>query len=92
MSQRYSIAEARANLPTIVDQAEAELTIELTRRGKAVAVIVSLLKFELAQGNRPRFGKAYKRFLAKHSPAEIGLDDDFSASVRDSTNGCEVRL
>ena len=42
MAKRYSIAEARSNLSSIVDQAEAGQEIELTRRGKPVAVVVSL--------------------------------------------------
>ena len=41
MVKKYSIAEARTHLPTIIDEAEAGLEIELTRRGKPVAVIVS---------------------------------------------------
>jgi hypothetical protein len=31
--KRYSIAEARPQLPAIIDQAESGLEIELTRRG-----------------------------------------------------------
>ena len=36
MSRKYSIAEARARLPAIIDQAEAGQEIEVTRRGKPV--------------------------------------------------------
>ena len=46
VSKRYSIAEARSNLPSIVDQAEAGHEIELTRRGKPVAVLVSLRELQ----------------------------------------------
>ena len=42
MTKRYSVAEARSSLPTIVDQVEAGQEIELTRRGIGVAVVVSL--------------------------------------------------
>ena len=48
MAKRYSIAEARSNLPTIVDQVEAGQEIELTRRGKAVAVVLSLRELRAA--------------------------------------------
>ena len=92
MSKRYSIAEARSNLPTIVDQAEAGQEIELTRRGKPVAVVVSLRELERLRGERTRFGETYRRFLKTHPLREIGLDDDFFESTRDRELGRKVVL
>jgi prevent-host-death family protein len=92
MPQRYSISEARTSLPAIVDLAEAGRQIELTRRGRPVAVVVSLREFERLRGERPRFADAYKVFLSKHSLAEIGLDEDFVRSVRETGPGREVSL
>ncbi len=92
MSRRYSIADARTSLPSIIDQAEAGERVELTRRGKPVAVVVSLREFERMRGGRPRFGEAYKEFLDNHSLAEIGLDDDFAATMRDRSPGRKVSL
>ena len=92
MSRRYSIADARTSLPTIIDQAEAGERVELTRRGKPVAVVVSLREFERMRGDRPRFGEAYKKFLENYSLTEIGLDDDFGATTRDRSPGRKVSL
>jgi prevent-host-death family protein len=92
MPHRYSIADARTSLPTIVDQAEGGMNIELTRRGRPVAVVVSLREFERLRGDRPRFGDAYRRFLEKYSLAQVGLEDDFVASTRDKGLGREVSL
>ncbi len=92
MPKQYSIAEARANLPAIVDQAESGREIELTRRGKAVAVVVSLREYARLREERPRFSEAYQRFLATHALSEVGLDDDFFAETRDSTAGRDVAL
>lgn len=92
MPRTYSIAEARSNLPTIVDQAEAGLEIELTRRGKPVAVVVSFWRFERLQAGRPRFSEVYKKFLKQHSLREVGLEDDFFASAREKGAGREVPL
>jgi prevent-host-death family protein len=92
MSQRYSIAEARSHLPSIVDQAEAGVEVELTRRGQPVAVLVSRREFERLRGKRLHFGDAYRKFLEKHSLDEIGVEDDFAASVRDRTTGRKVSL
>lgn len=92
MSQRYSIADARTSLPTIVDQAEAGQRVELTRRGKPVAVVVSLREFERLRGGRPRFSDAYRNFLAKYSLKEVGFDDDFAPYTRDRGTGRKVSL
>ncbi|MEO7521848.1 MAG: type II toxin-antitoxin system Phd/YefM family antitoxin [Gemmatimonas sp.] len=92
MAKRYSIAEARSNLPTIVDQVEAGQEIELTRRGKAVAVVVSLREFARLRGERPAFGDAYKRFLKTHALHDVGLDDGFFAAARNTQEGRKVTL
>ena len=92
VAQRYSIADARTSLPTIVDQAEAGQAVELTRRGEAVAVVISLREFERLRGDRPRFGDVYKAFLEKYSLADVGLDADFAAAARDTRAGRRVSL
>jgi prevent-host-death family protein len=92
MAQRYSIAEARSNLPTIVDEVEAGQEVELTRRGKPVAVVVSLREFERLRGKRGNFGAAYESFLQEHDLNESGLDKGFATSVRDRSRGREPSL
>jgi prevent-host-death family protein len=92
MAKRYSIAEARSNLPTIVDQAEAGQEIELTRRGKAVAVVVSLREFARLRGERVLFGDAYRRFLTTHALSDVGLDEAALTVTRDTGAGRKVPL
>ena len=92
MSQRYSIAEARSRLPRIVDLAEAGVEIELTRRGRPVAVLISHREFERLRGKRLHFSDAYRKFLKTHSLQGIGVDDDFAAGARDRTTGRKVSL
>ena len=92
MSNRYSIAEARTNLPAIVDQAESGLTVELTRRGKPVAVVVSLREFARGRTDRTSFGAAYGTFLTTHVLANVGLEPAFAASLRDKARGRTVAL
>ena len=92
MAKRYSIAEARSNLPTIVNQVEAGQQIELTRRGKAVAVVVSLREFARLRGELVPFGDAYKRFLTTHTLHDVGLDEAFFAAARNTATGRKVTL
>ena len=92
MAKRFSIDEAPSRLPSIVDQAEAGEEIELTRRGKPVAVLMSVHEFERLRGGRVPFGDAFRRFTAMHPPQELGLDDDVFASARDRDPGRKVAL
>ena len=92
MSKRYSIADARSNLPDIVNQAAAGAEIELTRRGKPVAVVVSLQELERLRGDRLRFRDAYSRFREKYALKEIGFEADFFASIRGRDAGRDVLL
>ena len=92
MSRRYSIAEARSRLPRLIDQAEAGVEIELTRRGQPVAVLVSCREFERLRGTRAHFRDAYKKFLKAHSLDEIGVEGDFATAARDRTTGRKVTL
>jgi len=93
MAQRYSIAEARANLPTLVDDAEAGAAIELTRRGEVVAIMISVNEYERLRSQRIGFQEAYQQFLKKHSPADSGIDAAaFAKQVRDRSPGRKVTL
>ena len=92
MSRRYSIAEARSRLSSIVDEAESGIEVELTRHGQPVAVLVSHLEFERLLGKRQHFSDAYRKFLERHSPEEIGVEGDFAVSTRDRTVGRKVSL
>ena len=92
LTKRYSIAEARSNLPTVVREVESGLEIELTRRGKPVAVVVSRREYERLRGSRAQFSEVYKNFLTKFPLDEFGLDDDLFESVRNRSAGRRVEL
>jgi prevent-host-death family protein len=90
--RQYSITDARSSLPRIIDQAEAGLEVELTRRGRPVAVVVSRRTFDRLRDKRRQFGEAYQRFLERFSLDEIGLDQGELATARDTTAGRRVTL
>lgn len=92
VAKTYSVAEARAHLPDILDAVEGGKDIQLTRRGKAVAIVLSPERYESLRKNRTDFRDAYRTFVSKHSLREIGLDAEFFESVRDRKSGRPVRL
>jgi prevent-host-death family protein len=90
MTRRYSIAEARATLPSIVDEVDSERPVEITRRGKPVAVVLSLSEYERLTTRRPTFSEAFARFRHTHALSELGLEGELAP--RDPGPGRTVEL
>ncbi len=92
MAKSYSVADARAYLPAILDDVEAGKEIELTRRGRTVAIVISSKKCEALRREQANFAAGYHAFVDWHLVAEIGLEADFFESLRDQATGHKVRL
>lgn len=92
MAKTYSVAEARAHLPDILDDVEAGKEIQLTRRGRAVAIVLSPEKYEALRREQSNFGDAYRAFIDRHALGEVGLDAGFFDAVRDREAGRRVKL
>jgi prevent-host-death family protein len=92
MPTTYSVAAARAHLPKILDEVQAGHDVRLTRRNRPVAVVVSAEQYEALRSKRTSFANAYGEFLGRHTPADLGIDTDFFASLRDAKPAREVRL
>ena len=92
MAQSYAIAEARANLPTLIDEVAAGAAVELTRRGKVIAIMISVEEYERLRTPRASFQEAYQQFLKKHSREQAGLEPGFANKLRDRSPGRKVPL
>jgi antitoxin Phd len=87
--KRYSIAEARNNFTRLVHAAEEGATVELTRRGKPIAVLLALEEYERLAGGRRGFGEAYRDFLRRNPDfADNAVEpEDWLHKVRDASRG-----
>lgn len=92
MKRSYSVAATRAKLAEIIDEVAAGDDIEIVRRGKQVAVLVSASRYARMSGERPGFGDLYAAFVRKHDPKTFGVDKDFAAGLRDRSLGRPVKL
>jgi prevent-host-death family protein len=63
--KRVSVAEAKNSLPALLHDAEAE-PVEIVRRGKPVAVILSRADYDRLQRRSEGVWAALERFRAKH--------------------------
>lgn len=92
MAKTYTIANARAKLADIVDEVEAGSEVELTRRGKKVAVLMSAARYARLRGERVAFMTAYETFRAGHDLAVAGLDRSFARGLRQRDVARPVKL
>lgn len=91
MIKTYSIAEARDHFTELVRTVEEETIIQLTRRGKLVAILLSPDEYERLQNKRAGFWHAYCEFRHRLEQQALDLDpDEIFANVRDQTPGREA--
>ncbi len=89
MERQYSIAQARDHLAGIVHEVERGSPVELTRRGKPVAVILSLHEYRrLASEKKRDFWEAVEEFRRSVDPRDLEGPDPFEG-VRDRSPGRE---
>lgn len=92
MTNSYSIAEAKNRLPELVREVEQSGPIQLTRRGKLVAVLLATNEYERLQRGKIDFWEALLAFRKEHRLDEIDLDPDtIFADVRDRSAPTEPR-
>jgi antitoxin Phd len=88
MVKKYSIAEARDNFTSVVHEAEEGTQVELTRRGKPVAVLIGVEDFERMSSKRPGFWQAYQEFRHRLDRDGVEIDpDEVWGDVRDPSPG-----
>jgi len=87
-----TIAEAKNELPRIVHRAERGQSIEITRRGRPVAVIVSIHDYLRLQAAAGGFWKSLQAFLQEPEGEEARRASDFADDLRDAGTGRRIRI
>ncbi|MCL5734452.1 MAG: type II toxin-antitoxin system Phd/YefM family antitoxin [Actinobacteria bacterium] len=91
MAHEFSIAEAKDHLSEVVRLAEEEGTVELTRRGKSVAVVVSAREFRRLCYSSSKPFAFLEEFRNSHDADHHGLEPGDLDGVRDQHPGRVVR-
>ncbi|MBP8000973.1 MAG: type II toxin-antitoxin system Phd/YefM family antitoxin [Chloroflexi bacterium] len=89
MTNTYSIAEARDQFTTLVHDLQHQPLIRLTRRGKPVAVLLSIEEYERLSMPKLGFWQAYNKFRHDTDLATLAIDSDLFTE-RDPSPGREV--
>jgi len=84
----YSIAEARDNFTGVVHEAEKGTTVELTRRGKPVAILVGVEDFDRLTKSGSTFMAAYEKFRREFDLEELQIEPEKElGDIRDPSPG-----
>ncbi len=92
MTNSFTIAEARHDLAALVHELERKPAIELTRRGKPVAVLLSLREYNRLRAATTDFWEAYTTFRKRVNLAQLKIDPKIWEDVRDPSPGREVEF
>lgn len=87
MIRSYSVDEARAALPEVINEAKKGKVIEITRRGKPEAVVISLKEYQRLTEPRPTFLTLYREWRETLKPGDLDFDPAFFESLRDRSPG-----
>ena len=91
MHKQFSIAEAKNKLPAIVHSVEEGAAVELTRRGKPVAMVLSTEEYERLTRRKEGFWQALSKFR-ENLPVDTEISDADFEGLRDDSPGREVDL
>jgi prevent-host-death family protein len=87
-----SIAEARDRLASLVHDVEDGAPVEITRRGRPVAVLVAYAEYQRLLGEGPSFWDALLAFRSATDSQHENLDIDSKSFPRDKSPGRPVDL
>ncbi|PZD73664.1 hypothetical protein C1752_02062 [Acaryochloris thomasi RCC1774] len=90
---QYSIAQARDQLAKIIHDAEDGTPIEITRRGKRVAMLLSADQYDRISTGQSNFWDSLVEFREELEREQLDLDpDEVFKDIRDQSPGREVEL
>ena len=92
MKRQFSIAEAKNKLPSIIHQVEKGPSVELTRRGEPVAVLLSVHEYERLDQKTRGFWNALMTFRQVLQDEAVEITDLDFEGLRNSSAGREVEF
>jgi prevent-host-death family protein len=90
MIKEYSIAEARNQFAAIVHDLKTTPSIQLTRRGKPVAMLMAIEEYERLTASRAGFWDNSQAFRNTVDLAGLDIDPAIFEDLRDASPGREV--
>ncbi len=92
MKRTFTVAEARMNLPNLLHAVEHGEQVEITRRGKPVAVVLSIADYQRLGRTTSGFWNDFAAWRASTAPEDLDLPEDYFSTLRDRSPGRDVKL
>lgn len=92
MPEQFSIAEAKNKLTSLIHRVEDGTPVQFTRRGKPVAVLLSVQEYQRLTENQKDFWEALVDFRESITEEGVEITDTDFEGVRDNTSGRKVEI
>jgi prevent-host-death family protein len=92
MHDEISIAEAKNKLPSIIHRVEKGPYIKLTRRGKPVAILLSIKEYEWLSQKKTGLWEALSKFREQVKEINADITDSEFEDLRDADPGRKVEI
>jgi prevent-host-death family protein len=92
VAQQYSIDQARRHLTRLIDEIESGEVVQITRKDRPVAVLISMSEYARINARRDSFSLVYAEFHAKYPEMAPGIGPRYFRSLRDRAQGRLVKL
>ncbi len=89
---KVSVAEARRQFARLITRAQQGKTIEITRRGEPVAVLLSAAEYSAITGGRASFIDAMSQVRERLGVDRLGIGDAEFEGLREESPGREIPL
>ncbi len=89
---KVSVAEARQHFARLIKRAQQGKTIEITRRGEPVAVLLSATKYSAITGEPSSFIDAMRQVRERLEVDELEIGDEEFEGLREQSPGREISL
>ena len=90
MMPTYSVAEARNHFAEIVHDLKYVSQVEVTRRGRPVAILISIEEFEKLRSEHVGFTNAFNAFRSTVDLNNAGIEPEIFKGLRDASPGREM--
>lgn len=92
MTYQYSVDQAQTHLAQILTEVEQGVSVELTRSGKRVAVLISTEEYDQLRLGKTSFWLALQGFRQQLELENIDVEPEIFEGIRDKSPGREVIL
>lgn len=92
MAKSFSVAEARQHLPRLIRTVERGRAVEITRRGRPVAVLLSASEYLSLTGERPSFADTVANLRTRLAVEELAIGDEEFEGLREQWSGRRIRF